>query len=296
MKKYILLSLLISTTSFGQQCLESKVSYYRDGNLRFQSILNYDEKGKIIKKSETHSGNDEYYTTESLYEYDAKGNNTKTIFKQNNVFRNVTLKQYSTDGILISEELSNNEKATPTEQTKFTNNIAEKTFKDSKNKERKAFDKDGRILEIAYLDEKDNVKRSTKNEYDLKGNLLKTTIFDAFDKLSKETSYEYDANGNPQKEKNTRNGILLNQTVFEYNQAGKLTRKTRIDATDEVDFFYTYEHNQAGQMSKEIYSYDNQTVNYTTFQYDAKGNKIKESYYSLEGELTGYREWEYSCK
>lgn len=296
MKKYAFILILAPFVTFSQQCLETKQTVFRNGIMSFQSVQSYDDKGKLIKKTETNSGNDSYYTTEYLYEYDSKGNNTKVIFKQNNVFKNVTLKKYSPTGILISEELSNDEKAKPYQKTTFTNNIAEKTFQDSKNKELKEFDKDGNILKIEYVDENNSVKRSTKNDFDTKGNLLKITQFDAFDKLTIETTYAYDSKNNVLKESTYRNGDVYNQTIFEYNQAGKLTKKTRRDAADKVEFFYTYEYNQAGQLIKEIYWYNNKTVNYTTYQYDSKGNKIKEEYFTPAGMLVGSKEWEYVCK
>jgi hypothetical protein len=296
MKKLTILFIISSISAFGQQCLETKQTVFRSGVMSFQSTQSYDDKGKLIKKTETNSGNDNYYTTEYTYEYDAKGNNTKVVFKQNNVFKNITLKQYSPNGILISEELSNDEKANPSQKVIFTNNVAEKSFQNSKNKERREFDKDGRILKTEYIDEKNTVKRSTTNDYDAKGNLLKNTIFDAFDKLTVEIAYEYDSKNNVLKEKTTRNGSIYNQTVFEYNQVNKLIKKTRTDSDNKVEYFYTYEYNQAGQLIKEIYWYNNKTVNYTSYQYDSKGNKTKEESYNPNSTLVGSKEWEYICK
>jgi hypothetical protein len=294
--KSVLLLCLASFTTFAQQCLESKQTVYKNGIMSFQSVQNYDDKGKLIKKSETNSGNDNYYTTEYTYEYDSKGNNTKVIFKQNNVFKNITLKQYSSTGILISEELSNDEKVNPIQKTTFTNNIAEKTFPNSKNKERKEFDNDGKILKVEYIDENNTVKRSTKNDFDTKGNLLKITQFDAFDKLTIETNYEYDSKNNISKETTSRNGNLYNQSIFEYNSVGKLIKKTRKDASDKTEYFYTYEYNQINQMTREVYWYNNKIVNYTTHQYDSKGNKTKEEYFTPTDKIVGSKEWEYVCQ
>lgn len=294
MKKYSIFLLLLSTTTFGQKCLESKFLIYNKGNLDFQSFKKYDVKGNLINQTDAKIGS---YTTEYTYQYDAKGNNTQVITRQNGQFRNVTLKQYSAQGKLIAETLSSDENAKSVSQNiAFINNVSEKTIAGQKGKERSVFDDNENLIKHEILDENGGIKSSVTNELNPQGKPLKTTNYNAFDKLTTEVIYEYDSKGNVLKDRMLRNGSLYNQTTFEYNSADKLIKKTRLNAAGKVDYFYTYEYDSQGRLTKSSYYYNDQVVNYTSYIYDSQGNKSKEEYYNNENSLMGYKEWEYICK
>jgi hypothetical protein len=295
MNKYgIFLLFTVSTTTFGQKCLESKFLIYNKGVLDFQSFKKYDAKGNLINQTDAKIGS---FTTEFTYQYDVKGNNTQVVTRQNGQFRNVTLKQYSAQGKLIAETLSNDENAKSINQNiAFTNNVSEKTIAGQKGKERSTFDDNGNLIKHEVLDENGAIKSSVTNELNSAGKPLKTTNYNAFDKLTTEVIYEYDSKGNILKDKMLRNGNLYNQTTFEYNSANKLTKKTRLNAAGKVEYFYTYEYDSQGRLAKSSYYYNDQVVNYTSYIYDSQGNKTKEEYYNNENSLMGYKEWEYICK
>jgi hypothetical protein len=280
-------------------CLEKRVSFFNDGLLDFLSVKTYDENGNLTKKSETFSQNlNGPYTTENLYEYDAKNNNTKVVSKQNGIQKSVITKEYNDAGKLTKETLSNGGNATIATASSADNvsgSIAEKVLSGNKSKEIKTLDKAGNLLKQENFSSDGKLSSSLTNEFDVQGNKSKMTRFEAATNISEEINLTFDAAGNLLNEKTLRNQEAFSETKYEYSQR-KLSKKIHLNRYNQIDYHFTFEYDLAGKLVKESYFANNQFVNSTTFEYDTNDNKTKESYFNKAGNLTGYKAWEYSCK
>ena len=280
-------------------CLETKISLFNADLLDYLSVKTYDAKGNLTKNAETFSAKlNGPYTTENTYEYDAKNNNTKVIFKQNGIQKSVILKEYDVAGKLTKETLSNAANvnlATASLTETLTQNAVEKTFGNANGKETKAFDKAGNLLKQETFDGNGKLTSSLSSDYDAKGNHTKNTRFDAAANVSEVTTLTYEANGNLLNEKTLRNQEVFSETIYDYLK-NNLSKKTHKNRYSQVDYYFTFEYDAAGNLVKQSYFGNNQLVNSTSFEYDNRGNKTKESYFDKTGKLTGYKAWEYSCK
>lgn len=286
----------------GNKCQETNYQFFRQGQQEQQSSKTYDAQGKLLKQIDIFSSkNIGNYTNEYTYDYDANGYNTQVTYKQNGQIKKVTKKVYNAVGKLISETSSANDKATPLASLVSNNgeNIQVFYAQDGVTeltKEKTSFNKAGQLVKKEISTASGNLMMSETKSYDLQGNITQDVHFDAADKVTLTTDYEYDAKGNLLKDKTLRNNITYAETNNEYDLAGKLSKKTRLNGKGQVDYYFTYEYDSQGNMSKENYFYNNQMISVRTFEYDANGNKIKESYLDKTGNVNMTKVWAFVCK
>ena len=304
------LFLLSSSVAYSQinpeynknNCIETKYTFSRQGQVEQQFSKKYNEQGLVVKEINTFSskytGN---YTDDYSFEYNAQGNNTKVTYSQNGVLKKVTQKEYDINGKLNKETILGNVSLTPITQSVFSESGSEQIFFDKDGvtesiRERTFFDKNGHLLTKEIFSATGKLAISEKNTYNAQGKVTQFTHFDAVDNVTLVTNYTYDLVGNITKEATLRNGVLYAETDNSYDTKGNLIKKTRLNGKNEVDYYFTYEYNAKGLMSKENYFYNNQILSYRTLEYDAKDNRIKELFYDSKGKLTAAKEWEHFCK
>lgn len=310
---YFCLAALLLTTascSFAQldiitptsNCLETKFIFSRQGRVEQSFIKQYDPQGRLVSESKTYSsqfsGN---YTESYTYEYDTKGNNTKITYSHNNVVKKVTKKEYSLLGKLTQEVISVDGVSNALQKTLFTESGSVQIFYDKDGvtetiKEIIGLDINGQIITKEVVSANGKVAFSDKYTYALLGKVSRWVHYDAADKVTTVTNYEYDSAGNLTKEITTRNDVLYASTLNTYNTKGVLEKKTRLNGSNQVDYYFTYEYNSKGLMVKENYFYNNQILSIRGFEYDMKNNKIKELFSDTKGTATTLKEWEYLCK
>lgn len=284
------------------KCRETNYQFFRQGKQEQQSSKTYDKKGNLLSQIDTFSSrNTGDYTNEYAYEYDANGNNSQIIYKLNGQIKKVTKKSYNGLGKLLSESISADGKVSPL--SLLTTNDGEKTqvfyAQDGiteLSKEKSFFNKAGQLVKKELSSANGVLMMSETKNYDLQGNITQNIHFDAADKVTLSTNYEYDAKGNLLNDKTFRNNIILAETKNEYDLAGKLIKKTRLNGQNQVDYHFTYEYDLLGNMTKENYFYNNQVMSVRTFEYDTNGNKIKESYLDRTGTVSMYKVWAFDCK
>lgn len=284
------------------KCQETNYQFFRQGQQEQQSAKTYDVQGKLLKQIDTFSSkNTGNYTTEYAYEYDAKGNNTQVIYKQNGQVKKVIKKTYNATGNLVGEANSADGKTTPL--TLLTSNNGEKVQVfyapdgvTELTKEKTTVNNAGQLTKKEISNANGNLLISETKSYNLKGNITQEVHFDATDKVTLQTDYEYDTKGNLLKDKTLRNTVLYAETAYEYDSSGKLTKKIRLNGSSKVDYYFTYEYDSQGNMSKENYFYNNQNISVRTFEYDANNNKIKESYLDRTGKVSMYKVWTFVCR
>ncbi|WP_435352583.1 hypothetical protein [Emticicia sp. SJ17W-69] len=284
------------------KCRETNYQFFRQGQQEQQSSKIYDKKGNLLSQIDTFSSrNTGDYTNEYTYEYDANGNNSQIVYKLNGQIKKVTKKSYNGLGKLLSESISADGKVSPL--SLLTTNDGEKTqvfyAQDGTtelSKEKSLFNKAGQLVKKELSSANGILMMSEIKSYDLQGNITQNTHFDAADQVTLSTNYEYDAKGNLLNDKTFRNNIILAETKNEYDLAGKLIKKTRLNAQNQVDYHFTYEYDLLGNMIKENYFYNNQVMSIRTFEYDTNGNKIKESYLDRTGNISMYKVWAFDCK
>ncbi|RYU92912.1 RHS repeat protein [Emticicia agri] len=310
---YFCLGILLLTTSscsFAQldiitpanTCLETKYTFSRQGKTEQQFVKQYDAQGRLLNETNTYSsqfsGN---YTEAYAYEYDTKGNNTKITYSHNNVVKKVTQKEYNLLGKLTQEIISADGVSSPLTKTIFTESGSTQIFYDKDGitetvKEIIGLDLNGQVITKEVISANGTVAFSDKYTYAAVGKVSRWVHYDAADKVTTITTYEYNPAGNLTKETTLRNDVLYASTVNTYGANGILEKKTRLNAKNQVDYYFTYEHNSKALMVKENYFYNNQILSIRSFEYDAKNNKVKESFADSKGVTTTMKAWEYLCK
>jgi YD repeat-containing protein len=284
------------------KCQETKYQLFRQGQLEQQTTKTYDTNGNLLTQLDAFAsranGN---YTTEYNYEYDEKGNNTQVLIKQNGRIQKTIQKTYNSAGNLISETAIVEGKKAPLASLAVNNGETVQVFYAQDGvtevtKEKTTLNKAGQLLKKEILNASGKVIVSETKTYDLQGNITQSINFDATNKVTETTNYQYDAKENLLNDKTLRNDETFAETNYEYNAAGKLSKKTRLNGKNQVDYYFTYEYDLQGKMSKETYFYNNDVVSVRTFEYDLQGNKIKESYLDKGGNTTMYKVWEFACK
>lgn len=284
------------------KCQEINYQFFRQGQLEQQTSKTYNAKGNILSQTDTFSSkNIGNYTNEYIYEYEANGNNSQIVYRQNGQIKKVTKKSYNALGKLINETSSANGKKTPlsvltsnTEEN-IQINYAEDGVTEL-TKEKTVFNKAGQLVKKELSSANGVLMMSESKSYDLKGNITQNSHFDAADKVTLSTAYEYDTKGNLLNDKTLRNNVLYAETSNEYDVTGKVIKKTRLNGKGQLDYYFTYEYDLLGKMIKENYTYNNQVMSVRTFEYDANGNKIKESYLDRTGNVSMYKIWIFDCK
>ncbi len=281
-------------------CLETKYAFYRQDVKEQEFTKNYDSQGRILKQisvfSSKNTGN---YSEAFSYEYDAAGNNSTVTYQRNGEVKKITKKNFDATGKLTKESIASGanllsvNSATANEKTQIFFGEDGKT---ETLKEISTFDAKGMLLKKEIKDPSGKVLVTDTKTYNLQGKITQETHLDAADKIMIQTDFDYDTKGNLLNDKTLRNDVVFAETKNEYDGAGKITKKTRLNGKGAVDYFFTYEYDKSGNMSKENYLYNNQIVSVRTFAYDAKGNKIKESYLDKIGKASMYKTWEFACK
>ena len=284
------------------KCQETNYQFFRQGQQEQQSSKTYDAQGKLVKQIDTFSSNNiGNYSNEYAYEYDAKGNITIVTYLQNGQVKKVTKKSYDATGKLVGETTAAENKATPLASLTANNNETLQVFYaqdgvTEMTKEKTTFNQAGQISKKEVSTASGNLMLSETKSYNLQGNIIQYVHFDATDKVTILTNYDYDAKGNLLKDQTLRNNILYAETTYEYDSAGKVAKKTRLNGKGLVDYYFTYDYDSQGNMSKENYFYNKQILSVYTFEYDARGNKIKESYLDRTGKVSMNKVWTFICK
>jgi hypothetical protein len=305
-KTFFLLTPVFATAQVNSpivnKCQETNYQFFRQGQKEEQSSKTYDVQGNLLNQIDTFlRRNAENYNTEYAYEYDANGKNNTVTYKQNGQTKKVTKKIYNAAGNLISESISADGKIAPLASLTSNNGETIQVFYaqdgvTEQSKEKKTFDKFGQLTKKEISDASGKLMMSETKSYDLQGNILQNVNFDATDKVTIQTDYAYDAKGNLLKDKTLRNNILFAETNNEYDSAGKITKKIRLNGKGKIDYYFTYEYDSKGNISKENYFYNNQVISVRTFEYDANRNKVKESYLDRAGSVSMYKTWTFVCK
>lgn len=182
--------------------------------------------------------------------------------------------QYDANGNL-SEKAQFNAQGKPQSFARFRyqkGRVVEESLFDGANKlfskTRFRYDNAGRLIEIAFLDDKNRRQNTSlgyateRREYDANGNATLIAWYDHFGDLSRKTYSRYDDKGNAIE----RRHIFFPDTTetdierFQYDQAGRWTEKIETDSK-------------------------NATYRKTTRRYDAQGNLLEEATYDSQGRL-----------
>ncbi|GAB3508532.1 hypothetical protein [Emticicia fontis] len=290
---------IINPTS---NCLETKYTFSRQGRVEQSFLKQYDAQGRMLNETNNYSSQfSGSYKETFVYEYDAKGNNTKITYSLNNVVKKVTKREYSLLGKLTQEVISVDGVSSALQKTLFTESGSTQIFYDKDGvtetvREITGFDLNGQIITKEVISANGVVAFSDKYTYAQLGKVSRWVHYDAADKMTTITNYEYDLAGNLTKETTTRNDVLFASTVNTYSAKGVLEKKTRLNGSNQVDYYFTYEYNSKGLMVKENYFYNNEILSTRSFEYDAKSNKTKELFSDAKGTATTQKEWEYLCK
>ncbi len=304
------LTLLTSSCSFGQldiitpksNCLETKYAFSRQGQVEQLFLKTYNAQGKLSTETNTFtsklSGN---YTESYVYEYDAKGNNTRITYSHNNMVKKVTRNEYGLTGKLTQQIISADGASNAIQKTLFTESGSVQIFYDKDGvtetvREVTGLDAIGQIITKEVISANGKVAFSDKYTYVLPGKVSRWVHYDAADKVTTTTNYEYDVKGNLTKEITLRNDVLFASTINTYNTKGDLEKKTRLNGNNQIDYYFTYDYNSKGLLEKENYFYNNQILSIRNFEYDANDNKIKELFSDSKGVMTTFKTWEYLCK
>lgn len=283
-------------------CLETKYTFLRQGNQEQQFLKTYDAQGLLISQVNTFSSkNTGEYSEEYIYTYDKNGNNSKIIYKRNNILLKTIEKTFDANGKILKELTNTN--INKTSETTTSNNGTEsiQIFFDKDGitesfQEKSAFNPSGDLLKKEVLSPNGNILISDTKTYNTFGKVSQEIHFDATDKVTTQTDFVFDEKGNVVSDKTLRNNVVFAETKNEYDPTNKLSKKIRQNGKGLVDYYFTYDYDTAGNLSKENYFYNDQKISVRTFEYDSKGNKIKETYYDRSGNVSMNKTWEFSCK
>jgi antitoxin component YwqK of YwqJK toxin-antitoxin module len=232
---------------------------------------------EVVDTSHSYNANGDL-TGYSDWEYDSKGNNTKSS-------------SYYANGVLASyTEYDSNGKLTKQSGYYASGVLLYNGEFDSKgNRTRQnSYDTDGELS--GYGDW----------EYDSNGNMTKLSTYYASGELILRTEYERDSNGNMTKSRTYRaNGELYEYSEYEYDSKGNTTKGRTYNANDVLTGYseYEYEYDSKGNVTKSsnyvLNGGNRELYQYTELEYDSKGRQTKVSTYKANGEWQ-YTEREYN--
>ena len=212
---------------------------YNDGHYTFENNGNHYNLSRgevIISCSDTECITIDDTNTERSY--DAKGNKTKEIKRDENSEVYSTYEYtYDTNGNMTKEthKDENGEVTDTKEYTYDTNgNMTKETHKDANGKDNGTneytYDTNGNKTQETYKDANGKVTGTNEYTYDTNGNKTKVTLKDANGKVDNTIEYTYDTNGNKTKQTSKdENGEVIGAYEYTYDTNGNKTKETLKD-------------------------------------------------------------------
>lgn len=255
--------------------IEHKVTYNKDGVMRYDESKEYDELGNELSYTGDSKSSDTYihYTKE----YDADDHVIKQIsYDESGNEKEVRIYEYDENG----KEKMVFESYALTNSTIIT-------------WEKYEYDESDRLIRIKYYDEDGVEEGGFIYEYDAKGNRVKAEKYTRDGNAEWTITYEYDSNGNALTEVREDDYFDCLCTEYEYDSAGNVVYEKQA----EKDVFY-YEHiYEYDEVGNHVFStsYDSEGFikKTATLEYDEKGRLIKETTYDRDGIILTWYEIEY---
>jgi len=298
------LLLLAPIMCFGQiknNCLESKITTYTNGQLVQEILKKYNKSNLLVAETKSVfnsiSGN---YTEETILDYDKDGNNNSIVLKRNgNVFQEKTNQFSKTKKLIQSSSKINNiitfRSILAADSLSREDIFFEENGTKEGSKEKVSFDISGKIIgkELKNAQGQPLLKQSFS--YNNSGKITSENTTDFSNNSTKTTTYSYNSSGKLLSEKTTFNNILFAETKFVYDSNNNLNKTIRLNDKGGEEYSYIYEYNSKGYISKEIYFYGKQQMSSHLYEYDNFGNIIKETILDRTGKVFSEVKREFIC-
>lgn len=186
------------------QLVSRELSYYPDGVLASYRIYTYAEEG-TEKLEEALYNSDDEMIERLIFKYEDGNQRSKQTYEG---FGEL-LQTYDGNGELLNYH----------------------AFK---------YDDDGQMTEDALYNGKDELQTRQEFEYDRRGNKVKWSVFSGDGALLSYTTYEYEEGLNTLIENHGPDGDVPDYFQLEYDQAGRLVKRTWYTGDDQVEQVHVY--------------------------------------------------------